>query len=110
MAGKDAPGLSPTAIACLKDGWLNEHEAWQKRDLSTKRYVYVWAMASTCKPGSKMRRQWSSSLSERRSGAEKLTRSRGHNQLPKLILVVKFTDGLAVVVKRGNLQPATAAT
>ena len=27
----------------LKDGWLDEYEAWQKRDLSDKRYVYVSA-------------------------------------------------------------------
>jgi len=43
LLGKDAPGLSPTAIARLKDGWLDDYDAWQKRDLSTKRYVYVWA-------------------------------------------------------------------
>jgi hypothetical protein len=30
---KDAPELSPTAIISLKDGWLDEYEAWQKRDL-----------------------------------------------------------------------------
>ena len=33
----------------------------------------------------------------------------GHNQLPKLILGVKFADGLEVVAKRANRQPATAA-
>ena len=43
LLGKDAPGLSPTAIIRLKDGWLDEYDAWQKRDLSAKRYVYVWA-------------------------------------------------------------------
>jgi putative transposase len=43
LLGKDAPGLSPTAIVRLKGGWLDESEAWQKRDLSAKRYVYVWA-------------------------------------------------------------------
>lgn len=43
LLGQDAPGLSPTAIARLKDGWLGEYDAWQKRDLSAKRYVYVWA-------------------------------------------------------------------
>ena len=43
LLGKDAPGLSPTAIVRLKDGWIDEYEAWQKRDLSAKRYVYVWA-------------------------------------------------------------------
>src|SRR5260370_28231498 len=43
LLGKDGPGLSPTAIVRLKDGWLDEYEAWQKCDLSAKRYVYVWA-------------------------------------------------------------------
>jgi len=43
LLGKDAPGLSATAISRLKDGWIDEHDAWQKRDLSTKHYVYVWA-------------------------------------------------------------------
>ena len=43
LFGKDAPGLSATAIGRLKAGWLNEHAHWQKRDLSSKRYVYVWA-------------------------------------------------------------------
>lgn len=33
----------------------------------------------------------------------------GHNQLPKLIPGVKFTDRLEVVARRGDLQPATAA-
>jgi transposase-like protein len=43
LLGNDAPGLSPTAVGRLKDGWRGEYEAWQKRDLSAKRYVYVWA-------------------------------------------------------------------
>ena len=43
LLGKNAPGLSATAVARLKDGWIDEHDAWQKRDLSAKRYVYVWA-------------------------------------------------------------------
>jgi hypothetical protein len=29
-------------IGRLKDGWLDEHIASQKRDLSAKRYVYIW--------------------------------------------------------------------
>src|SRR5262245_45850567 len=49
LPGKDAPDLLSTAIVRLKDGWLDEYEAWQKRDLSAKRYVCVWADASTCK-------------------------------------------------------------
>jgi putative transposase len=43
LLGKDAAGLSASAIGRLKDGWLDEHDAWQKRDLSGKRYVYAWA-------------------------------------------------------------------
>jgi transposase-like protein len=43
LLGKDAAGLSASAIGRLKDGWLAEHTAWQKRDLSAKRYVYIWA-------------------------------------------------------------------
>ena len=43
LLGKDAPGLSPTAVIRLKDGWIDEYDAWHKRDLSAKRYVYVWA-------------------------------------------------------------------
>src|SRR5260370_40239484 len=40
---KDAAGLSASAIGRLKDGWLDEQTAWQRRDLSAKRYVYIWA-------------------------------------------------------------------
>ena len=43
LLGPDAPGLSPTTIVRLKETWKGELEAWQKRDLSTKRYVYFWA-------------------------------------------------------------------
>lgn len=43
LLGKDAAGLSASAIGRLKDGWLDEHARWQKRDLSARRYVYVWA-------------------------------------------------------------------
>jgi len=35
--------LSASTIARLKEVWLDEHEHWRKRDLSAKRYVYVWA-------------------------------------------------------------------
>jgi len=43
LPGKDAPGLSASTIARLKEVWIDEHERWQKRDLSARRYVYVWA-------------------------------------------------------------------
>lgn len=41
--GKDAPGLSATTISRLKEAWTDEHTRWKKRDLSARRYVYVWA-------------------------------------------------------------------
>jgi putative transposase len=30
-------------IARLKGEWEDEYQQWQKRDLSARRYVYVWA-------------------------------------------------------------------
>jgi putative transposase len=41
LLGKDARGLSPTAIARLKDGWRDEYETWRGRDLSAKRLRIV---------------------------------------------------------------------
>ena len=43
LLGKDAPNLSPAVIARLTAEWQTEYDAWQKRDLSARRYVYVWA-------------------------------------------------------------------
>ena len=43
LLGKDAPNLSPPVIARLKSDWQAEHERWQGRDLSARRYVYLWA-------------------------------------------------------------------
>jgi putative transposase len=43
LLGKDAPNLSPAVIARLTVEWLADYDAWQKRDLSARRYVYVWA-------------------------------------------------------------------
>ena len=43
LLGKDAPGLSASTIGRLKEGWQDDHAAWAKRDLSAKRYVYIWA-------------------------------------------------------------------
>ncbi|MCP1768852.1 transposase-like protein [Bradyrhizobium japonicum] len=39
----DAPNLSPAVISRLTAEWHGEYERWQKRDLSARRYVYVWA-------------------------------------------------------------------
>jgi len=43
ILGPEAPNLSPGVISRLTAGWENEHEAWLRRDLSARRYVYIWA-------------------------------------------------------------------
>jgi transposase-like protein len=43
ILGPQAQGLSATNIVRLKEGWRQDFEVWQKRDLSAKHYVYVWA-------------------------------------------------------------------
>jgi transposase-like protein len=43
LLGPEAPGLSATTITRLKAVWEGEHEAWARRSLAGKRYVYVWA-------------------------------------------------------------------
>ncbi|MDI2078494.1 hypothetical protein QJT78_52890, partial [Bradyrhizobium sp. Mp27] len=32
-----------SVIAGLKADWQVEYERWQRRDLSARRYVYIWA-------------------------------------------------------------------
>ena len=48
LVGKDAPGLSAPTISRLKTIWQEDLEQWQKRDLSNKRYVYIWADGIYC--------------------------------------------------------------
>jgi transposase-like protein len=48
LVGKDAPGLSPSTIGRLKSVWQEDLEKWQRRDLSHKRYVYIWADGIYC--------------------------------------------------------------
>ena len=43
LLGCDAPNLSPSVIARLTAEWQAEYVRWQGRDLSARRYVYVWA-------------------------------------------------------------------
>src|SRR5215203_827307 len=43
LLGRDAPNLSPSVITRLTAEWQAEYERWQARDLSARRYVYVWA-------------------------------------------------------------------
>jgi putative transposase len=43
ILGENAKGLSATNIVRLKESWEKEYSDWNKRDLSGKRYVYIWA-------------------------------------------------------------------
>ena len=43
LLGKEALNLSPAVITRLTAEWQSDYDAWQKRDLSARRYVYVWA-------------------------------------------------------------------
>jgi putative transposase len=43
LLGRDAPNLSPSVIARLRGEWEADYDRWQRRDLSAKRYVYIWA-------------------------------------------------------------------
>ena len=43
LLGPDAPGLSATTVTRLKAVWQEEYDAWGKRSLAGKHFVYVWA-------------------------------------------------------------------
>ena len=43
LLGEDAKGLSPAVVSRLKAQWSEDYLAWNRRDLSGDRYVYVWA-------------------------------------------------------------------
>ena len=43
LLGPDAPGLSASTICRLKKIWESEYGEWNRRDLTDKEYVYVWA-------------------------------------------------------------------
>jgi transposase-like protein len=43
LLGEDAPNLSPGVISRLTADWQEDYDRWQRRDLSARRYVYVWA-------------------------------------------------------------------
>ena len=71
LVGTDAGGLSASTIARLKEIWAEEHARWQQRDLSAKRYVYLWADGVTSRPGWKTTPSASSSSSARRRRARR---------------------------------------
>ena len=43
LLGEHAKGLSANTVSRLKSQWFEEHQNWQRQDLSQKRYVYWWA-------------------------------------------------------------------
>lgn len=42
LLGKNAAGLSASTVSRLKESWQTELDAWQKRSLADKKYVYFW--------------------------------------------------------------------
>ena len=43
LLGEGAAGLAPNTVSRLKQKWEQEYNAWRQRDLSKRRYVYLWA-------------------------------------------------------------------
>lgn len=48
ILGPQAKGLSASTVVRLKEIWTDEYQQWSKRDLSSRRYVYVWADGVYC--------------------------------------------------------------
>jgi putative transposase len=43
LLGAEAAGFSPSTITRLTSTWQEERESWQKRPLTGKEYIYMWA-------------------------------------------------------------------
>ena len=43
LLGEGATGLSAATVSRLKKSWEADYRQWSQRDLSRRRYVYVWA-------------------------------------------------------------------
>ena len=43
LLGEDAKGLSANTVSRLKQQWEQDYDVWRQRDLSKRRYVYIWA-------------------------------------------------------------------
>jgi len=50
LLGPNAKGLSATTVTRLKADWWRDYEAWQKRDLGSRRFLYIWADGVYFKP------------------------------------------------------------
>lgn len=47
VLGEGAKKLTPLVVSQLKKSWTREFETWKRRDLSTTRFSYIYAMEST---------------------------------------------------------------
>lgn len=43
LLGENAKGLSANTVSRLKQQWEQDYDTWRQRDLSKRRYVYIWA-------------------------------------------------------------------
>lgn len=43
LLGEGATGLSANTVSRLKQSWEQDYDTWRQRDLSNRRYVYIWA-------------------------------------------------------------------
>lgn len=43
LLGDNAPGFSPSVVTRLASAWQSEYDAWKKRPLTDRDYVYIWA-------------------------------------------------------------------
>ncbi len=50
LPGPNARGLSAKIVTRLKADWWKDYEAWQKRDLGSRRFLYIWADGVYFKP------------------------------------------------------------
>ena len=50
LLGLDAKGLLAKTVTRLKADWWSEYEAWEKRDLGNRRFLYIWADGVYFKP------------------------------------------------------------
>lgn len=48
LLGEGAKGLSANTVSRLKQGWEADYDRWRKRDLSNRRFVYIWADGVYC--------------------------------------------------------------
>ena len=48
LLGEGATGLSANSVSRLKQGWEQDYDQWRKRDLSKRRFVYIWADGVYC--------------------------------------------------------------